>query len=113
VHLLPLMTLWANLHGSFTFGIAIAGAIACDALWNAPASARLRVARQWLLFGALALVAACINPYGPEAILVTARTIALGEVLTIVTEWRAQDFTYLGPFELVMLGALGFACIAA
>jgi hypothetical protein len=108
-HLLPLMILWANLHGSFTFGIAIAGAIACDALWNAPASARLRVARQWLLFGALALVAACINPYGPEAILVTARTIALGEVLTIVTEWRAQDFTHLGPFELVMLGAFGFA----
>jgi hypothetical protein len=108
-HLLPLMILWANLHGSFTFGIAIAGAIACDALWNAPASARLRVARQWLLFGVLALAAACINPYGPEAILVTARTIALGEVLTIVTEWRAQDFTHLGPFELIMLGAFGFA----
>ena len=108
-HLLPLMILWANLHGSFTFGIAIAGAIACDALWNAPASARLRVARQWLLFGVLALAAACINPYGPEAILVTLRTIALGEVLTIVTEWRAQDFTHLGPFEVVMLGAFGFA----
>jgi hypothetical protein len=106
--LLPLMILWANLHGSFTFGIAIAGAIACDALWNAPAAERLRVALQWLLFGVLALVAACINPYGPEAILVTTRTIALGEVLTIVTEWRSQDFTHLGPFELIMLGAFGF-----
>jgi hypothetical protein len=108
-HMLPLMTLWANLHGSFTFGIAIAGAIACDALWNAAAAERFRVARQWLLFGVLALAAACINPYGPEAILVTTRTIALGEVLTIVTEWRAQDFTHLGPFELIMLGAFGFA----
>ncbi len=107
--LLPLMILWANLHGSFTFGIAIAGAIACDALWNAPANERLRVARQWLLFGVLAIAAACLNPYGPEAILVTTRTIALGEVLTIVTEWRAQDFTHLGPFELVMLGAFGAA----
>ncbi len=108
-HMLPLMVLWANLHGSFTFGIAIAGAIACDALWNAPANERLRVARQWLLFGVLALGAACINPYGPEAILVTTRTIALGEVLTIVTEWRSQDFTHLGPYELIMLGAFGFA----
>lgn len=107
--LLPLMILWANLHGSFTFGIAIAGAIACDALWNAPAAERLRVARQWLLFGVLALAAACLNPYGPEAILVTTRTIALGEVLTIVTEWRSQDFTHLGPFELIMLGAFAFA----
>jgi hypothetical protein len=108
-HMLPLMTLWANLHGSFTFGIAIAGAIACDALWNAPAATRFRVARQWLLFGVLAIAAACINPYGPEAILVTARTIALGEVLTIVTEWRSQDFTHLGSFELIMLGAFGVA----
>ena len=108
-HMLPLMILWANLHGSFTFGIAVAGAIACDALLNAPAAARFRVARQWLLFGVLAIAAACINPYGPEAILVTARTIALGEVLTIVTEWRSQDFTHLGSFELIMLGAFGVA----
>ena len=107
--MLPLMILWANLHGSFTFGIAIAGGIACDALWNAPANERFRVARQWLLFGVLAIAAACINPYGPEAILVTARTIALGEVLTIVTEWRSQDFTHLGAFELIMLGAFAFA----
>jgi hypothetical protein len=108
-HILPLMILWANLHGSFTFGIAIAGGIACDALWNAPAAERLRVAKQWLLFGVLAIAAACLNPYGPEAIWVTVRTIALGEVLTIVTEWRAQDFTHLGSFELIMLGAFGVA----
>jgi hypothetical protein len=108
-HMLPLMILWANLHGSFTFGIAIAGGIACDALWNAPASERFRVARQWFLFGVLAIAAASINPYGPEAILVTTRTIALGEVLTIVTEWRSQDFTHLGAFEVIMLGAFGFA----
>ena len=107
--ILPLMVVWANLHGSFTFGIAIAGAIACDALWNAAAAERLRVARQWLLFGVLAVGAACINPYGAEAILVTTRTIALGEVLTIVTEWRSQDFTHLGAFELIMLGAFGLA----
>jgi hypothetical protein len=107
--MLPLMVLWANLHGSFTFGIAIAGGIACDALWNAPANERFHVARQWFLFGVLAIAAASINPYGPEAILVTTRTIALGEVLTIVTEWRSQDFTHLGAFELIMLGAFGFA----
>src|SRR5471032_2392935 len=55
--LLPLMTLWANLHGSFTFGLAMIGAVACDALWQSPPSERLRVAKQWLLFGLLALAA--------------------------------------------------------
>lgn len=108
-HLLPLMTLWANLHGSFTFGLAIAGAFGCEALWNAPRTERARVIRQWLPFGVLALTAACINPYGPEMILVTFRTIALGEALTIVTEWRPQDFSHLGAFEFIMLAGFGIA----
>ena len=107
--LLPLMTLWANLHGSFTFGLAMIAPIACDALWRAPHAERLSVVRQWAFFALLALGAACLNPYGPEAILVTFRTIALGGALTTVTEWRSQDFTHLGGFEIVMLAAFGFA----
>jgi hypothetical protein len=106
---LPLMTLWANLHGSFTFGLAIIGALACEALWNAAPSDRLRVARQWILFGFLALAAACINPYGPEIILVTFRTAALGQALSIIIEWQPQDFSHLGPFELIMLAGFGYA----
>ena len=90
--LLPLMTLWANLHGSFTFGLAMIAPIACDALWRAPHSERLGVVRQWALFAILALGAACLNPYGPEIILVTFRTVALGAALTTVTEWRLAGF---------------------
>jgi len=107
--LLPLMALWANLHGSFTFGLAMAALIACDALWRAPRSERLNVVRQWGLFGLLAFGAACLNPYGPEMILVTFRTVALGAALTNITEWRPQDFSHVGSFELVMLGAVGVA----
>ena len=83
--------------------------IACDALWRAPHSERLGVVRQWALFVILALGAACLNPYGPEIILVTFRTVALGAALTTVTEWRSQDFTHLGGSEIIMLGAFGFA----
>jgi hypothetical protein len=107
--MLPLMTLWANLHGSFTFGLAMIGPIACEALWQSPRSDWRRVVMQWGLFTLLAFVAACINPYGPEMILVTFRTVALGEALTIITEWRPQDFTHLGAFELLLFGAIGFA----
>jgi hypothetical protein len=45
----------------------------------------------------------------PEMILVTFRTVALGAALTTVAEWRSQDFTHLGGFEVIMLGAFGFA----
>jgi hypothetical protein len=107
--LLPWMTLWANLHGSFTFGLAMIAPIACDALWRTPPSERLVAAWQWTFFAVLALGAACLNPYGPEMILVTFQTVALGAALTTVTEWRPQDFTHLGAFELIMLGAFGLA----
>src|SRR4029079_16742888 len=106
--LLPLMVLWANLHGSFTFGLAMIAPIACDALWQSPKSKRWTVIRQWGLFAMLALGAACLNPYGPEMILVTFRTVALGAALTTVTEWRSQDFSHLGAFEMIMLGAFAF-----
>jgi len=107
--MLPLMVLWGNLHGSVTFGLAIIAPIALDAVWNAPRADWLRVARQWALFAVAAFAAVCINPYGPEILLVTTRTVALGDVLTIVTEWRAQDFTKLGSYETIMLAGFGLA----
>ena len=107
--MLPLLVLWANLHGSITFGLAIIGPIACEALWNAPRSERLRVAKKWALFGVLALAAASVNPYGPEILLVTLRTVALGDVLSIVTEWQPQNFAKLGAFEMIMLAGFGLA----
>jgi hypothetical protein len=107
-HALPLMMLWANLHGSFTFGLAMIAPIACDALWRATL-----VFRQWFLFALPALGAACLNPYGPEMILVTFRTVALGAALTTVAEWRSQDFTHVGAFEIIMLGTLASLFSAA
>jgi hypothetical protein len=107
--LLPLMPLWANLHGSFTFGLAMIGAAGAEALFRAKPAERTNVIRQWGSFGVLALASACLNPYGPEMILVTFRTIALGSALSTITEWRPQDFSHIGTFEIIMLGAIGVA----
>src|SRR5215510_894666 len=107
--MLPLMTVWANLHGSFTFGLAMIGAAGAEALFRAKPAERMNVVRQWGSFGVLALVAACLNPYGPEMILVTLRTVALGPALATITEWRPQDFSHIGSFEIIMLGGLGLA----
>src|SRR5215813_7441495 len=104
---LPLMMLWANLHGSFTLGLAIVAPIAVEAVWYA--ADRKRTAGQWALFGVLALAAGCITPYGPELIEVTHRTIALGPVLEVVGEWKPQNFSHLGAFEVILLGGFGYA----
>ncbi len=49
-HLLVLMVFWANLHGSFVFGLAIAIPLGIQALWMAPASSRRTLLRSWILF---------------------------------------------------------------
>lgn len=107
--LLLVMTLWTNLHGSFTFGLAMIAPIACEAFWSAPPAERRRVAGQWMLFATLAFAAACLNPFGPEMILVTLRAVALGKALATITEWRPQDFGHLAGFELIMLTGFGAA----
>jgi hypothetical protein len=106
--LLPLMTLWANLHGGFTLGLALIAPIAFEAGWNAGAERR-QVATQWIRFGLLALVAACVTPYGPESIAVTWRILRLGGALSIIGEWQPQDFGRLDGFEACLLLGLGFA----
>lgn len=107
--LLPLMTLWANLHGGFTFGIAFIAPVALEALLNAAPSERVRVVTRWGLFGVLAVVAACLTPYGPESILVTRRILGLGQVLALIGEWQPQDFSRLAGFELCLLFGIGAA----
>ncbi len=109
--LLPVMTLWANLHGSFVFGLTMAGAVGAEAIWQAPNFQRIGTAKSWIVFGLLALGAACVNPYGPEMILATFRTLALGRALSIINEWQPQDFAKPGAYEIVILGAIGFALL--
>ena len=107
--LLPLMTLWANLHGGFTFGFVFIAPLALEALWMAPPQRRVEVALRWGGFALLAVAAACITPYGPESILVTRRILDLGPALALIGEWQPQNFAVLGGFELCLLLGVGFA----
>lgn len=107
--LLPLMVLWANLHGSFTLGVAFIAPVALEAILQAERPHRRSVALQWLLLGILAVIAASLTPYGAELFLVTYRTISLGDALSIIVEWQPQDFGRFGAFEMCMLLAIGFA----
>lgn len=107
--LLPVMALWANLHGSFMLGLALGGPAVLEALVRADAAQRLRLVLGWALFGALALAAACIHPHGPQSILAAFRVLGLGEAQGIIVEWRAHDFSRLSGLEIVLLGGLGLA----
>jgi hypothetical protein len=107
--MLPLMVLWANLHGGFVFGLAMIAPIALDAVVNAQAHQRRSLALRWAAFAAAALIASCCTPYGWNALLASQKILALGGALPLITEWRAADFTHIRPFEICLLGGIGLA----
>ena len=83
-----LMTVWANLHGSFVFGLAIAAAFGLEALLSSPD--RARALRQWLLFGALCAVAVCANANGVQGALHPLRFTQL-QMLPMIDEWKPSS----------------------
>ncbi|MEW5684392.1 MAG: hypothetical protein AB1942_05705 [Pseudomonadota bacterium] len=104
-----LIVLWANLHGSFIFAFALAGAFGLEALIAAPAASRWRVVRRWGLFGMLCAVAAAATPHGAAG-LIHPFTITGMKTLGVIDEWRPTAFGKLGPFEIALLTTV-FVCL--
>ncbi|WP_395444786.1 hypothetical protein [Caulobacter sp. UC70_42] len=103
-----LMILWANLHGSWVFGLVVAGAFGLEALAE-PNADKLKVLRGWGLFGLVSLVCAAITPHGPAALLFPFQVTSMA-VLPHITEWRAEDFSHVSTFAMVLLATL-FVCL--
>jgi hypothetical protein len=103
---LPLLVLWANLHGSVVLALGLIGPAALEALLNEKRSEWPRVVLRWLPFAALAVVACCLTPYGPEPLLMPLTTLSAGHALSWIGEWRPQDFGRVGAFELLLLAGI-------
>lgn len=106
---LPLMLLWANLHGSFALGLALIAPVAAEAVLAVRPKRRNEVAARWAFFAVLAFTAACVTPYGPGMFAAIYRTLMLGNALSIIGEWRPQNFGHPAPFELLFLFGIGLA----
>jgi hypothetical protein len=101
--LLPLIALWANLHGGFVFGLVLVGAFALDALWNAERAQQRSLVLRWAAFGIGALVACCATPYGWGSIVAARKILDLGELLHLIYEWMPANFSKFGVFEMAIL----------
>ncbi|MHC2476189.1 hypothetical protein ACVJF0_007166 [Bradyrhizobium elkanii] len=108
--LLPLMTLWANLHGGFVLGLALIGPIGLEAVWNAGPGRRRQLVVRWGLFGLAALAASCVTPYGWNSLLGATKILSLGKLLTLIGEWKPADFSKPSFFEATLLGLIGLIC---
>ena len=83
-----LMTLWANLHGSWVFGLAIACASGLEALVTS--EDWMRTLRQWLVFGTACIAAVFINAIGIDGVLHPFRIAGL-KTLTLIDEWKPSN----------------------
>lgn len=85
--LVPLMIVWANVHGAFLAGLVLIG---CYAV----ADARHRQALGWLL--AACAAASLVNPYGVTLHAHIVEFLRHPDPVNITNEWRAPDFHSAG-----------------
>ena len=92
------MLAWANLHGSFAFGLALACAFALEAVME-----HRSAWKGWGLFLAGAVIAAMITPQGFEGLLFPFRLLMLGSIRN-VGEWAPTSLTTPTPFLIAVVG---------
>ena len=103
--LAAVMVLWANMHGSYVFGLALIGPFALEALIAAPRAKWLEVTWRWGLFGVVCLAAALITPHGVEGLIHPFQLMTMSSLPDIV-EWRPIDFSKAKAFEAGVIAVI-------
>lgn len=118
--LVPLFILWSNLHGGYVLGMlliaATAGGLVFDRFFPSPGTPRLPWKRigQLLLWGALGGLAVAANPNGPSMWAIPFRTVGVGVLRELISEWASPDFHEITqqPFLWLLFLALGSAALS-
>jgi hypothetical protein len=126
-----LMLAWANLHGSFLFGLLLIGPFAAEALFAADdRSSRRRAFWAWSRFTIVATAAALVTPHGIHAFFFPFQVSSM-ESLPLIMEWRPTvdqvalriamiaalivllyRFLRVPPFRLLVIAALGYLALS-
>jgi len=100
-YLVPLMTLWANLHGSFMFGLVFTALFAAEAVFESETIYRACAAGlRWSVFLGASVLAAIVTPYGLTGLLFPIRLMTMGAALDTVHEWQASSLSNNAPLIL-------------
>ena len=103
--LLALMPVWANLHGSFLFGLALAAFLAAEAVLQ-PGDGRSRreQLRGWGMFVVTATAAALLTPNGVAGLVAPFRLMAMPALQATFGEWLPPDLARSPELALWLVG---------
>lgn len=101
---LPVMALWANMHGSFLIGLGFLAPVALEAILAAPVPERQRTAARWGLFAVPATAACLLTPHGLDGVLFPIKLLFMPG-LNSIREWAPPDLLHPGPLQLAVLAA--------
>ncbi len=100
---IPLMVIWANVHGLYVIGLGVLGLyVLFTLIGRTPMSPR-----RWEMLGVLAaaIAASMVTPAGPEGLVYPLRYVDAGDWgLSHISEWQSPDFH--DPTQLGLLGLI-------
>lgn len=105
--LLPVMCVWANMHGGFIIGLLLVAPLALEAALARPEAWRDVLAR-WGGFLLAATAAALVTPHGWAGLLFPFQVVGASD-WSMIQEWQPPNFGTLQPLELVLMAGLYFA----
>lgn len=104
--LLPVMVLWANLHGSFIAGLLLAPLLAIEAALQGSRPEKTKVLQHWLTFWVLAVLASLVSPHHVHGLLFPLQLSSMTFATSVIGEWRPADFQQLELQAIWIFGLL-------
>jgi hypothetical protein len=98
-----LMAVWANLHGSFLFGLALLGAFGLESV--VAGRARPMLVLRWAGLGAVSALAAVASPHGIDNLLFPLRLTGM-KTLSSIGEWSPMAPAAQPAFEIALLAGV-------
>jgi hypothetical protein len=101
--LVPLMTVWINLHASFAVGLGLTGLFTLEALIES--TDKRRAFFRWCVFGLACTAAALINPHGLTGLLMPLGAFT-SPTIGLIYEFKPTDFTKMPNFEAALMAII-------
>ena len=106
--LAPLMILWANIHGSFTFGLTLLYIFTAFCIYHYFVRHDYAKCRRLAIVAVVITLCSFLTPYGMLPALMTTKLVSMKFALSYIVEWQSPNFqeTIYRPIYLTAILSL-------